>query len=173
MLRSVSAVGAALVPILALSACGAARHRFVPPSRTHDAAAQATLALLQRRINTRDTGGLCALYAAPARACMSVWQRRLRAWPTPARLEMTSLVLGCAGDARMYVVETSRRGRRRFTLSLVDRGDGRYTRIIDIARGGRLSSLQIPRYGSCGDPVGWAGSENRDRASQPVEGNGA
>jgi hypothetical protein len=151
---------------LSMTSCVSSKERFTPPTRTVDHPVQQTLARLEARINAGDAEGICALYASPSARCPSVWRMRLRASPTPVTLSLRKMTIGCAGDARVTYLEVSRADRRIKTLSVVSRDrPGRYSSLIDVPNGTRLSSLVIPRYGDCEDPGGSAGAPNRDPAA--------
>lgn len=142
---------------------------FVPQSVERNAGAEVTLSKLQKRINAKDPRGVCALYAYPSRRCVAIWRQRISVFPTPVRLTMRRLIFGCAGDARLLFVQSSRKGVRPRMLSLVSVKPRVYTAIIDMPMSNRRSSLVVPATGTCaseGDHVGGVGADNRDSASR-------
>jgi hypothetical protein len=172
-MRSAAVVVGATVAVAAAGCLGTTRDPFVPSSVPRDSHAEETLARLRERINSKDPRGICELYASPSGRCVATWRRRIAAFATPVHFSMRRLIFGCAGDARLLFVESSRNVHRLRTLTLISSQPGVYTLIIDFPIGNRRSSLVVPATGTCGNPgdnIGGIAAENRDPAS--VEGAG-
>jgi hypothetical protein len=150
---------------LSMTACAPFQKRFVPPTQTENLRVERTLMELGLRINAKDPQGVCALYLFPSTHCYPIWKRRIRRFRTPVMLSLRKVTFGCAGDARVTYVERSRNGPRVRTLTVVNYEPGYYmASLSDVPDDDRLSALDIPRYGSCADAYGWAGTPNRDPA---------
>jgi predicted small lipoprotein YifL len=167
--RAIGITAFAATALFMLTACGRSA-LYVPPTITGNPPVARTLAQLESRINAKDAAGVCAHYAFPSRRCTRIWRARLRTWRVPVQFALIKVTPGCAGDARVTLRETNSQGRRIRTLSLVTHDNPEeYTHVIDFPLGSRPSSLVIPRYGTCADMEGSAGTDNLD----PAAGSGA
>jgi hypothetical protein len=160
IIDSVRCVALTALTAVVAAACGV-REPFKPESVPRYPAVESLVGRLERAVNAREPGRICALYGEPSVVCRTVWARRLERLRLPVDLRVGSVTFDCAGAARAAFAGTG--GYRITTFTFVPETP-RW--IIDVGIGDRRSSLIVPRYGDCANAEGGAGDERCDRADR-------